>query len=257
LKPDSSLAKIVRPSPNHGERKGRIPDALMLHYTGTPRTHDALERLCDPATELSAHYLVTEDGSVIQLVAEARRAWHAGRGYWAGERDMNSASIGVEIANPGHDGGTPPYPSEQIAAVVELCGDICARWNISPCRVLGHSDFAPDRKADPGEHFPWATLAQAGIGHYVAPCPIEDVGPSYSRGSTGIEIESFQSMLAIYGYGLNITGLYGTKTEAIVTAFQRHFRQARVDGIADLSTRETLRRLLATRSGSRDPRSYK
>lgn len=250
MKPDSSLTKTLRPSPNHGERKGRVPDALILHYTGMPTTDDALRRLCDPATELSAHYLIAEDGSVVQLVAESRRAWHAGRGYWAGERDMNSVSIGIEIANPGHDGGTPPYPPEQIAAVIGLCRDICARWKISPCRVLGHSDLAPDRKADPGEHFPWAVLADAGIGHFVVPCPVDADGPTYRRGNAGIEIESLQSMLAIYGYGLNITGLYGTKTEATVTAFQRHFRQARVDGIADHSTKETLRSLLAARSKS-------
>lgn len=238
---------MIRPSPNYGERKGRVPDAIVLHYTGTPTTEEALRRLCDPATELSAHYLVPEDGLVVQLVPESLRAWHAGRGYWSGERDMNSVSIGIEIANPGHDGGNPPYLPEQIAAVIALCRDICARWRIRPCRVLAHSDLAPDRKADPGEHFPWDMLAQAGIGHYVAPCPIVDEGTSYARGDHGIEVESLQSMLAMYGYGLNITGLYGTKTEATVTAFQRHFRQARVDGVADHSTRETLRRLLAAR----------
>lgn len=248
MKPDSSLATTIRPSPNYGERKGRVPDTLVLHYTGTPTGEEGLLALCDPAKEVSAHYFVAEDGEVIQLVPESQRAWHAGRSYWAGERDMNSVSIGIEIANPGHDGGTPPYPPQQIAAVIALCRDICTRWQITPCRVLGHSDLAPDRKTDPGEHFPWAVLAKAGVGHYVAPTPIEAKGPSYSRGDQGIEIEALQSMLAIYGYGLNITGLYGTKTETTVTAFQRHFRPARVDGIADHSTRDTLRNLLAARS---------
>jgi N-acetylmuramoyl-L-alanine amidase len=247
LKPDSALATTLRPSPNHGERKGRLPDAIVLHYTGTPTAEDALRRLCDPATELSAHYLVAEDGHVVQLVPESRRAWHAGRGYWAGERDMNAVSVGIEIANVGHDGGKPPYPIAQIAVVIALCQDICSRWKIAPCRVLGHSDIAPDRKADPGEHFPWAALSKAGVGHYVTPSPIVADGPCYARGDHGIEIESLQSMLAIYGYGLNITGLYGTKTEATVTAFQRHFRQDRVDGIADHSTLETLRSLVAAR----------
>jgi len=250
LNPDSTLATTIRPSPNHGERKGRIPDTIVLHYTGTATGEEALRAFCDPATELSAHYLVAEDGHVVQLVPESRRAWHAGRGYWAGERDMNSVSIGIEIANFGHDGGNPPYPPEQIAAVIALCQDISTRWKVPPCRVLGHSDLAPDRKSDPGEHFPWAALAKAGIGHYVAPSPIVAEGPSCARGDHGLEIESIQSMLAIYGYGLNITGLYGTKTEATVTAFQRHFRQARVDGIADRSTQETLRSLLAARSQS-------
>jgi N-acetylmuramoyl-L-alanine amidase len=241
------MATIIRPSPNHGERKGRVPDAIVLHYTGTPTGEEALRALCDPAKEVSAHYLVEENGQVFQLVPESRRAWHAGRSYWAGERDMNSVSIGIEIANPGHDGGTPPYPPKQIAAVIALCREICARRKIDPCRVLGHSDLAPDRKADPGEHFPWAALAEAGVGHYVVPSPIEADGPSFGRGDHGLEIEALQSMLAIYGYGLNITGLYGTKTETTVVAFQRHFRQARVDGIADRSTRETLRSLLASR----------
>jgi N-acetylmuramoyl-L-alanine amidase len=258
LKPDSSLATVVRPSPNHGERiRGRAPDALILHYTGTPSGEDALYRLCDPTLELSAHYLVLEDGQVVQLVPESRRAWHAGRGYWAGDRDMNSASIGIEIANSGHDGGIPPYPQEQIAAVIALCRDVCSRRKIESARVLGHSDLAPDRKSDPGEHFPWARLAEAGIGHYVEPSPIDPTGPRIARGDQGIEVEVLQSMLAIYGYGLNITGLYGTKTEATVIAFQRHFRPDLVDGVADASTRETLRRLLATRSVSRDPLSYK
>lgn len=249
MKPDSSLATILRPSPNHGDRKGRVPDTIVLHYTGTPTGEEALQAFCDPAVELSAHYLVGEDGTIYQLVPESRRAWHAGRGYWAGERDINSVSIGIEIANPGHDGGCPPYPPAQIETLIALCRDICARWKITPSHVLGHSDLAPGRKADPGEHFPWAALAKAGIGHYVPACPIEDGAPRWARGDHGIEVEALQSMLAIYGYGLNITGLYGTKTEAAVTAFQRHFRQARVDGVADRSTIETLRALLAARSG--------
>jgi N-acetylmuramoyl-L-alanine amidase len=246
LTPDSTLAATVYPSPNHGERKGRVPDSIVLHYTGTPTFEIALQALCDPATEVSAHYLVREDGHIFQLVPEERRAWHAGRSYWAGERDMNSASIGIEIANSGHDGGTPPYPPVQIEAVAALCRDIAERWKISPQRILGHSDLSPDRKADPGEYFPWAALAKMGVGHYVGPCPITE-GPCLQRGAQGRETEVLQSLLAIYGYGLNITGLYGTKTEMVVTAFQRHFRQERVDGIADPSTIETLRNLLATR----------
>jgi N-acetylmuramoyl-L-alanine amidase len=244
LKKDTDLPATVHPSPNHGERKGRSVDSIILHYTGTPNAGIALARLCDPKSDVSTHYLVLEDGQILQLVPEERRAWHAGRAYWAGERDMNSVSIGIEIANSGHDGGTPPYLAEQIEAVILLCQDISARRKIPPRRVLAHSDLAPDRKCDPGEYFPWARLAERGIGHYVDPYPIED-GPRLARGAQGHEIESLQSMLAIYGYGLNITGLYGTKTEQVVAAFQRHFRQALVDGIADRSTIETLRKLLA------------
>jgi N-acetylmuramoyl-L-alanine amidase len=246
LKKDTNLPATVHPSPNHGERKGRVVDSIILHYTGTPDSEIALARLCDPKSDVSTHYLVLEDGQILQLVPEERRAWHAGRGYWAGERDMNSVSIGIEIANSGHDGGTPPYLAEQIETVIRLCLDITARQKISPQRVLAHSDLAPDRKCDPGEYFPWATLAKHGVGHYVDPYPIEE-GPRLARGAQGLEIESLQSMFAIYGYGLNITGLYGTKTEQVVAAFQRHFRQALVDGIADRSTIETLRKLLAAR----------
>lgn len=205
-----------------------------------------MRQLCDPAAQVSSHYLVLEDGGLLQLVPEARRAWHAGRGFWAGERDMNDVSIGIEIANPGHRAGSPAYPAAQIATVIALCQDIFTRWRIAPQRVLAHSDVSPERKIDPGEYFPWETLAKAGVGHYVAPCPIED-GPSLGRGAQGLEVESLQSMLAIYGYGLNITGLYGTKTETTVRAFQRHFRPARVDGVADASTIGTLRKLLAAR----------
>ncbi|WOJ89890.1 N-acetylmuramoyl-L-alanine amidase [Methylocapsa polymorpha] len=244
MKPDTSIAATIEPSPNHGERSGRAPDAIILHYTGIATGEAALRRLCDSAAQVSAHYLVFEDGSLFQLVPEARRAWHAGIGYWAGERDMNTVSIGIEIANAGHLAGAPPYPSKQIEAVIALCQDIISRHAIRPQRVLGHSDLAPDRKIDPGEYFPWERLAKAGVGHYVAPCPIED-GPRIDRGAHGREVESLQSMLAIYGYGLNITGLYGSKTQAVVTAFQRHFRPELVDGIADVSTIETLRKVIA------------
>ncbi len=244
MKPDTSVAATVEPSPNHGERLGRTPDSIILHYTGITTGETALRRLCDVEAQVSAHYLVYEDGSLFQLVPEARRAWHAGIGYWAGDRDMNTVSIGIEIANAGHLGGAPPYPEAQIAVVIALCQDIIARHKIRPQRVLGHSDLAPDRKIDPGEYFPWERLAKAGVGHYVAPCPIED-GPKLERGAHGLEVERLQSLLAIYGYGLNITGLYGSKTHAVVSAFQRHFRPALVDGIADVSTIETLRKVIA------------
>ncbi|WP_026605769.1 peptidoglycan recognition protein family protein [Methylocapsa acidiphila] len=244
MKPDTSIAATVEPSPNHGERLGRKPDSIILHYTGITTGEAALRRLCDVEAQVSAHYLVYEDGSVFQLVPEARRAWHAGIGYWAGDRDMNTVSIGIEIANAGHLGGAPPYPESQIAVVIALCQDIIARHKIKPQRVLGHSDLAPDRKIDPGEYFPWERLAKAGVGHYVAPCPIED-GPKLERGAHGLEVERLQSLLAIYGYGLNITGLYGSKTHAVVSAFQRHFRPELVDGIADVSTIATLRKVIA------------
>ncbi|WP_395666658.1 N-acetylmuramoyl-L-alanine amidase [Methylocella sp.] len=234
-------------SPNHGERKnGKTPDALILHYTGVPTAEAAVALLCDPATEVSAHYVVTPEGEVLSLVAEERRAWHAGRGSWAGETDMNDVSIGVEIAHPGHRDGKAafPYPDAQIDAVIALCREICARWPIPPQRVLAHSDTAPERKIDPGEFFPWSRLAEAGVGHYVAPCPIID-GPRLDLGDAGGETRDFQNLLRLYGYGAPDSGVFDVETRCVTRAFQRHFRPARVDGIADFSTVATLQKLVA------------
>ena len=242
--PDSRCVDAVLPSPNHGPRKiPGAPGILLLHYTGMPSYEAALARLRDPGPELSAHYLVREDGHVAQLVPEARRAHHAGAGSWAGIADVNSCSIGIEIANPGHDGGLPPYPDGQIDAVVALCRDILARYPIPPGRVLAHSDVAPDRKEDPGERFPWAALHAAGIGLWGPPAEIES-GPSLGPGDAGPQVLALQEGLAAYGYGVAASGIYDPRTVQVVTAFQRHFRPALLDGIADPSTRETLRRLL-------------
>lgn len=246
--PESPVARKVFPSPNHGERKGRGPDMLLLHYTGMPDTGEALQWLCNPVSEVSAHYFVFEDGRVLQLVPEGRRAWHAGAAAWQDEQDINSRSIGIEIANPGHDGGLPPFPEAQIEAVIALCRDITSRWRMAPERVLAHSDVAPGRKQDPGERFPWETLHAGGIGHWVAPEPIID-GRYFVRGEEGQPIEALQAMFAMYGYALPIDGVFGTQTEAVVAAFQRHFRQARVDGVADASTITTLRNLIRSRPG--------
>jgi N-acetylmuramoyl-L-alanine amidase len=242
--PDTALVEAVHPSPNHGARRGSAPDAIVLHYTGMASAEVALARLCDAAAAVSCHYLIFENGAIYQLVPEARRAWHAGTSFWAGESDMNSASIGIELANGGADFGSPPFTQAQVEAAIALCRDIIARRKIPPQRILGHSDIAPFRKSDPGEAFPWASLAQAGIGHYVEPVPIGDDRPLI-RGSTGAEVEALQDMLAVYGYDIAVTALYEERTEAVVTAFQRHFRPARVDGKADRSTLATLRALLA------------
>lgn len=248
LVPDSRVAAKVFPSPNHGERKdGRHPTILVLHYTGmADHEAGALKRLCDPVSEVSAHYLVFEDGRVLQLVPEARRAWHAGAGCWQGERDVNSASIGIEIANPGHDHGMPPYPDAQIEAVIRLCQDIAQRWSIRADRIIAHSDMAPLRKADPGELFPWDILHRAGVGHLVRPHPQRD-GRFLSEGDSGRPVEALQAMLAIYGYDLAVSGNFNALTTATVRAFQRHFRRERVDGVADVSTITTLRDLIAAR----------
>jgi N-acetylmuramoyl-L-alanine amidase len=242
---DSSLVARLAPSPNIGERRGRSrPDCVILHYTGMPSAEGALALLTDPASQVSAHYLILESGEIIQLVPEDKRAWHAGVGAWGGLTDINSASIGIEIANPGHDGGSPPFPARQIEATIALAADIAARRGIRPERILAHSDVAPARKRDPGEAFPWEALARAGVGHWVEPAPITE-GPLYRSGQEGPPVRALQALLALYGYGLELTGVYDAPTRAVVAAFQRHFRPARVDGEADASTIATLRALIA------------
>ena len=243
--PDSSLVSGVVPSPNHEPRNEVArPDILLLHYTGMRTTQSALERLCDPAARVSSHYLVFEDGRIVQLVAESERAFHAGQSSWEGTTDINSRSVGIEIGNQGHDYGCPEFPDAQIAAVIALGRDIVARWAIAPWRVLAHSDVAPSRKRDPGERFPWARLAAADVGLWVEPAPIA-AGASLKPGDRGAEVVALQRALADYGYGVASSGDYDTVTQEVVTAFQRHFRPALVDGIADVSTIETLKNLLA------------
>ncbi len=204
---DSPLAARFLDSPNRGERRGRgRPDCLILHYTGMPTGEAALKVLLDPASELSAHYFVWEDGAIDQLVKESERAWHAGKASWKGESDLNSASIGVEIVNPGHDGGSPPFPVHQIAATIALARDVCARWGIAPERVLAHSDVAPSRKQDPGEAFPWERLWAGGVGHWTEPAPLSG-GALFAHEEEAPPVRALQAMLALYGYGVGITGV--------------------------------------------------
>ncbi len=203
----------------------------------------ALRWLGDPKSGVSAHYFVHQDGRAVALVDEARRAWHAGKGRWGDASDINSRSIGIEIANAGHPGGLPDYPDAQIDTVIALCRDILARHPIPPNRVLAHSDVAPGRKLDPGERFPWKTLARAGVGHFVEPVAIAD-GRFFQKGDEGAPIEALQAMLALYSYGIEVSGAFDQRMEDVVAAFQRHFRPARIDGIADRSTIETLSALI-------------
>jgi N-acetylmuramoyl-L-alanine amidase len=221
---------------------------VILHYTGMPDEGEALQWLCNPVSQVSAHYFVFEDGRVLQMVPEGRRAWHAGLSQWDGETDINSSSIGIEIANPGHPGGSPPFGEAQIQSVIALTKDIVTRWRIAGERVLAHSDVAPGRKIDPGEVFPWERLHRDGVGHWVKPAPVRD-GRFFARGDQGMPVEALQAMLAMYGYGLKISGTFDEDTEKVVAAFQRHFRPERVDGVADASTITTLRDLIATRPG--------
>ena len=243
FEPDYRQADVVA-SPNFGERSGgRAPDMIILHYTGMPVAQGALDWLTQAQSEVSCHYFVFEDGRIVQLVPETARAWHAGKSCWKGETDINSASIGIEIANPGHPGGLPDFPVAQIAAVTTLCRDVIARRGIVPERVLAHSDVAPIRKIDPGEKFPWMDLAASGIGHWVEPSPVGG-GRFFQQGDSGPPVEALQAMLALYGYDVPVSSEYCARTHGVVEAFQRHFRQERVDGIADVSTIETLHRLL-------------
>ena len=244
--PDSPVVLRVVASPNHSERKSAI-DMIVLHYTGMTSGEEALARLTDPASHVSSHYLVDEDGRIDQLVPEAQRAWHAGLSSWKGVTDINSCSIGIEIVNPGHDYGYRDFPAGQIDAVIGLCRDIVARRNIPAARVLAHSDVAPARKQDPGEKFPWDRLAAAGIGLWAEPSPLRE-GTTLKPDDRGPQVAELQRALARFGYAADITHLYDKPTAEIVTAFQRHFRPARVDGIADRSTFATLQRLLTASS---------
>lgn len=205
------------PSPNFGPRKGSgVIDMLVLHYTGMTSAAEALARLRDPAAEVSAHYLIDEDGTIHRLVAEKDRAWHAGRGIWRGESDVNSRSIGIELVNPGHEFGYRAFPQAQIAALIALAQDICRRHPIPARNVIGHSDIAPLRKQDPGELFPWSRLASAGIGLFPqVPAATDD---------------SAERLLAELGYG---TDPWDEMGEKVIEAFQRRFRPACIDGVAD------------------------
>jgi N-acetylmuramoyl-L-alanine amidase len=207
---------IDRPSPNHGPRPAdAVIDILLLHYTGMTTAEAALARLTDPATQVSCHWLIDEDGTLYRLVDEGRRAWHAGRSFWAGCTDVNSRSIGIELVNPGHELGYPPFPQAQMQSLAQLARGILARHPIPPRRVLGHSDVAPDRKRDPGEKFDWAWLAEQGIGLW------PPLGP-------GPESPQPEADLVRLGYQQG--------DETTITAFQRHFRPARVDGVLDGET---------------------
>jgi N-acetylmuramoyl-L-alanine amidase len=247
--PDSSLVDAVLPSPNHGERLGfRRPEYVILHYTGMPSSEAAIALLRDPKAEVSSHYVIEEGGRIVQLAPESRRAWHAGRSSWRGITDMNSASIGVEICNAGHDGGLPAYPDAQIQSVVALCHDIALRYSLPPERFLAHSDIAPSRKRDPGENFPWRELALAGVGRWEEADP-PSAAPTHLRGQEGPHVRGLQTMLALYGYDLNASGVHDRETEVVVAAFQRHFRPGQVDGMADASTIGVLRKLLVPLPG--------
>jgi len=234
---------IASPSPNFDDRRHPL-DMLVLHYTGMESGQAALDRMRDPEAKVSAHYMIREDGRIYQLVAEDRRAWHAGVATWQGDDDLNSRSIGIEIVNGGHDfplpdGSLPPYPMAQIDALTRLCHRILEAHEIPQSRIVGHSDIAPLRKQDPGEHFPWQRLARAGIGFWPEDGGADDPGMPVQGlvpGEANAAIGWMQQMLAGIGYGLPATGTYDELTEAVVKAFQRRWLPDRVTGTADLPT---------------------
>lgn len=213
-------------SPNHDAR-GAPVDMLVLHYTGMKTADEALARLTDPAAKVSAHYTIGRDGRVYRHVPEELRAWHAGVSCWAGERNINARSIGIELVNPGHEFGYIPFTDEQVAALIDLAQEIMARHRIVPARVLAHSDVAPARKRDPGELFPWQPLAEYGIGLWPQP---------------GVETAP-QNALAQFGYGLAPDA--GCNEKDVVVAFQRHFRPKKLDGLWDTDCALRLASLLA------------
>ncbi|MDH5748280.1 MAG: N-acetylmuramoyl-L-alanine amidase [Rhodospirillales bacterium] len=206
---------------------GTVVDMLIFHYTGMEDRESALERLCDPSSNVSAHYLIGEDGSVEALVAEKHRAWHAGEAAWRGQSDINARSIGIELVNPGHEFGYRPFTESQMLSVEILAREILDRHPIPARNVVGHSDVAPRRKTDPGELFDWRRLAERGIGLW----------PDEGAAGSG-EAEDTANLLIQYGY--EIMDLPMT-----IAAFQRHFRPSRIDGVADGKTAGVLRALLS------------
>ncbi len=204
------------PSPNFNARKLPV-SMVVLHYTGMPSAEEALAKLCDPAAKVSAHYLIDEDGMVTQMIDEDKRAWHAGKSFWRGVTDVNSASVGIELVNPGHEWGYRAFPDEQIAALLPLLADIVARHQVPLSNVVAHSDIAPARKADPGELFPWDKLAW----HRLALAK-----PRPSMRLVFDNDGAFYLALERFGYDI-------TDGPAAVRAFQRRWRPALIDGQID------------------------
>lgn len=218
---------IDTPSPNFDER--RLPvSMIVLHYTGMVDADSAIARLRDPEARVSAHYLVAEDGTVLRMVDESKRAWHAGRSHWRGVTEINSASIGIEIVNPGHEHGYRPFPEEQMSSVIPLVAQIKERYGITRGNVVGHSDIAPARKQDPGELFPWHSLARLRL---ALPRPTKNLmDPGWTDSGFLLALERF-------GYDV------ASPRDAVV-AFQRRFRPELIDGEIDAECRMILLALL-------------
>ncbi|MBL8643261.1 MAG: N-acetylmuramoyl-L-alanine amidase [Rhodospirillaceae bacterium] len=247
--PDPLPAITQRPSPNFGPRKtvAGLPSIafVVLHYTGMKTPENALARLADPTAQVSAHYVIDDEGRIYRMVAEEHRAWHAGVSYWKGVRDLNSVSIGIEITNPGHDYGYRDFPGAQMASVTALCRDILARHRLPAAAVIGHSDIAPGRKIDPGELFPWQSLAAQKVGFW----------PSLSGTKHLISTDDAMKLLSAIGYATPLSVERGADILAApadcIAAFQRHYRPRKIDGLLDSETSaliQTLAEQVATTS---------
>ena len=251
----------LKPAVNFNQRKpihdnAPAVDIILIHYTAMETAQKAIDWLCCEESQVSCHYLIDEDGKITQMVSENMRAWHAGKGSWQDNKDVNSTSIGIELANIGptqkdiDNGKTdayPDFPEKQIKATIALIKDIQTRHTIPAQNILAHSDIAPSRKFDPGERFPWQILHENDIGLWIKPEPISS-GVFLQFGDHGQSVEALQTMLQLYGYGIEINGNFDETTKHCVAAFQRHFRQTIVDGIADASTVKTLHNLLKSRN---------
>lgn len=221
---------IDTPSPNFDERTAPV-SILVLHYTGMKDAASAIERLSNPDAKVSCHYLIAEDGTIVRMVPEEKRAWHAGRSYWRGITDLNSHSIGIEIVNPGHEFGYRPFPEAQIDALIPLMQQIMLRYKITRGNVVGHSDIAPTRKEDPGELFPWERLAKLRLAL-----------PSPTKKLMDPQWDDAGFLLALERFGYDVSD-----GPAAIRAFQRRFRPSNLDGIVDGECRAKLLALLLPR----------
>jgi N-acetylmuramoyl-L-alanine amidase len=212
---------------------------IVLHYTGMKTAADAVCRLCDPAARVSSHYVVEEDGKILRLVPEDRRAWHAGVSFWRGHVGLNDRSVGIEIVNPGHEHGYRDFPVLQLAAICDLCLDIVSRHPVPARNVVAHSDIAPDRKEDPGERFDWAGLAREGVGLW--PRDVPDLGTGGAVRDAA-SLRDVRAALADIGYRVAPEGALDPALSSVLRAFQRHWRPEAVTGQADAGT---LLRILA------------
>ncbi|USG60413.1 N-acetylmuramoyl-L-alanine amidase [Sneathiella marina] len=245
---------IWQPSPNFDDRGDGVPtDMLVLHYTGMETGAAALARLTEENSQVSAHYLVEEDGTVFQLVEEKNRAWHAGVSAWRGETNINARSIGIEIVNPGHEFGYRAFPDNQMASVADLSKDIVERHGIQPTHVVGHSDVAPARKEDPGELFAWEKLSEIGVGIWFGKGWRADLTrPSLHVGSEGDIVQRLREHLRGIGYGVAEIGLFDDELSVVIKAFQRHWRPNLIDGVADSETQSAVEEIFK-RSGRLTP----